>query len=359
MGKPGTQGRPKEGHPSGKLQLGIYWCASCGGCDIAVLDINEKILDVAALADIKLWPIALDFKYEDVRALPDKALDVSFINGALRNSEQVEIVELLRKKSKTVVAFGSCACWGGIPALANLFDRNQIFERVYGTSPSTVNPNRSVPALESRMPEGTLTLPTFYNTVYKLDDIIPVEYYLPGCPPPAELVAEAVDAIATGNLPPAGSVLAKEKALCDSCPRERAEKKVTTFRRVHEVQPDPDRCLLDQGIICCGPATRDGCGARCLEANMPCRGCFGPTPEAVEQGAKMLSAVGSIIEGRDEAEIKRVAAQVVDPAGTFYRFGLAASLLHRSYQERSLKEGVELDSRLDPTVVPTGKEAVT
>ena len=79
-----------------KLKFAIYWAASCGGCDVAILDINEKILDVAEIADIVLWPIALDFKYKDVEAMPDGSVDVCLFNGAVRNSEQVDIAKMLR-----------------------------------------------------------------------------------------------------------------------------------------------------------------------------------------------------------------------------------------------------------------------
>ncbi len=312
-----------------KLQFAFYWCASCGGCDVAVLDINEKILDVAEIADINMWPVAMDFKYEHIKKLEDGYLDVTFINGGVRNSEQMEIVSLLRRKSKAVVAFGSCACGGGIPALANLYSRAEIFERAYHTSPSTTNPERVFPSVETTVPEGKLSLPLFYNSVYKLDDIIPVEYYLPGCPPPPELIGKAVEAIANNQLPPPGSVIAGEKSLCDSCPRKRGEKKIKEFKSIWEAQPDAETCLLEQGIICLGPVTRDGCGARCINVNMPCRGCFGPTPEAVEQGSKMLGAVASVIDSKDEDEIRRIISKIPDPAGTFYRFYMSDSFLRK------------------------------
>ncbi|MCJ7630988.1 oxidoreductase, partial [Candidatus Bathyarchaeota archaeon] len=102
----------------GKLKFAFYWAASCGGCEIAVLDINEKILDVIGLADIVFWPVALDIKYKDVEAMPDKSIDVCFFNGAIRNSENEHMARLLREKAKTLVAFGSCANEGCVIGLA-------------------------------------------------------------------------------------------------------------------------------------------------------------------------------------------------------------------------------------------------
>ncbi|MCL6581683.1 MAG: oxidoreductase [Firmicutes bacterium] len=340
-----------------KLKLALYWAASCGGCEIAVLDVHEKILTLAEHADIVLWPVALDFKYKDVEALPDGSVDVCLFNGAIRNSEQKEIAELLRRKSKVMVAFGACACFGGIPALANLFDRQSIFERVYSTTPTTVNPAKLVPQTTLAVPQGDLHLPTFYNAVYKLDDIVPVEYYVPGCPPPPELIWQAVEAIVSGKLPPAGSTLAGERALCHSCKRKKEDKKVTAFHRVHEIIPDPEKCLLEQGIICSGPVTREGCGERCLNANMPCRGCFGPTPEALEHGASMLSAAATLVEGKEEERLAPILEDIVDPAGTFYRFTLASSLLR--IRDRALAAGTATAAAQADRASGKGEEAAS
>lgn len=310
-----------------KLKFAFYWNASCGGCEVAILDINEKILEVAALADILLWPVALDFKYHHIEALPDQHIDVSFINGAIRNSEQKEISELLRRKSKTVVAFGSCANLGGIPSLANLHNREAIFQRAYIETPSTDNPNAVFPQVRTNVAEGELELPLFLNHVYRLDQIIQVDYYMPGCPPTPKMIVEAVTAIASGNLPPAGTVFGGPSTVCDSCKRVKQEKKVRGFHRIHEIILDPERCMLEQGIICAGSATRDGCGTRCLNANMPCRGCFGPADGVTDQGAKLLSILSTVVDSNDLDEIEKMIEQIVDPVGYLYRFGMASSLL--------------------------------
>jgi F420-non-reducing hydrogenase small subunit len=312
-----------------RLKLALYWAASCGGCDVAVLDINEKILDVAALADIVFWPIALDFKYHHVEAMPDKAIDVCLFNGAIRNSEQEHIAKLLRAKSKVMVSFGACACFGGIPALANLTDRAAIMERVYIEAPSNENPARTLPQTKTMVAEGELDLPEFYNDVFPLAQVVPVEYFLPGCPPTVSLILKVVEALATNSLPPVGAVIASDKTLCDECERKKEEKKISRIYRTHEVIPDPERCLLEQGLLCMGPATRGGCGALCVKVNMPCRGCFGPPKGVVDQGAKLVSAVASIYQTNGDGEISEMVNEVVDPAGTFYRFGLADSMLKR------------------------------
>ena len=317
-----------------KLKLGLYWAASCGGCDVAVLDVNEKILDVAEMADIVFWPIALDFKYHHVKAMPDKDIDICLFNGAVRSSEQESIAKLLRAKSKTMVAFGSCACFGGIPALANFATRADIMERAYIEAPSNDNPDKVLPQIKTQVAEGELELPELYDTVLTLAQVVDVEYFVPGCPPPVPLILKVVEAIATNNLPPPGAVIASDKTLCDECDRKKEEKKISKIYRPHEIDPDPERCLLEQGILCMGPATRGGCGALCIKVNMPCRGCFGPPAGVVDQGAKMVSAVASIYQANGEEDIAQMVRDIVDPAGTFYRFGLSDSMLRRKRLQR-------------------------
>lgn len=316
-----------------KLNFAFYWGASCGGCEIAVLDINEKILEVGALANIVLWPVATDGKYSYIEAMADKSIDVTFFNGGIRNTEAEHIAKLLRQKSKVVVSFGACACLGGVPGLANQFDKESILKRAYETSESTAgsNPEKTRPQLKTNAKEGELTLPELFENVYPLDEIIDVDYYLPGCPPTVEWIAAAVDAIATNQLPPKGTVIGLDKTVCDQCPRVRKnERSIKKFYRPHEIFPEPEKCLLEQGIICCGPATRGGCKARCIDANMPCRGCYGPPPGVQDQGAKMLGACASLVDSNDEAEIEKIISDIKDPLGIFYQFSLPKSLLKRS-----------------------------
>jgi len=323
----------KEGKKK-KLQLAFYWAASCGGCEIAVLDIDEKILDVAAIADILFWPVAIDTKYKDVEAMNDNSIDVCFFNGAVRTEEQEHLAKLLRKKSKVLVAFGACAVSGGIPGLANVGNKKEVFDVAYLDNPSTDNKKKITPKTKVKVKEGTLTLPDFYDTVKSLDQTVDVDFYLPGCPPTPDMIMNAVNAIAENNLPPKGSVLAPMKSVCDECRFEKYEKKIKEIKRVYEVDELEDKCLLEQGIICLGPATRGGCDARCLDANMPCTGCGGPTPNSLDQGAKMISALASIlgIEGEEkmsDEEVQALIDQVVDPVGTFYKYALPTSLLKR------------------------------
>jgi F420-non-reducing hydrogenase small subunit len=320
-----------------KPKVAFYWCSSCGGCEEAIIDLNEEILDVTSAVDIVFWPVALDFKKKDVKAFKDGELAVCFINGAIRTDEQKEMVELLRRKSNLVIAFGSCAHIGGIPGLANFSNRDEIFDKVYKTTLSTDNTNGLLPQTKSEVDGCMLTLPEFWNTVNTLDQVIDVDYYLPGCAPPADLIMEGIKAILENELPERGAVLSPEKPLCDTCPRAESKPEKISVKKIvrpHETICDPEKCFLEEGLICFGPATRSGCGERCISANMPCRGCFGPVDGVEDQGARVLSAVASVLNVEDEEnltedEVQQLIDQINDPAGLFYMYSLPSSLLKR------------------------------
>lgn len=315
---------------SDKPKIGIYWCASCGGCEEAVVDLAEDILGLLEKVEILFWPVALDFKKADVAAMPDGHLAVTLLNGAIRTSEQEEMARLLRRKSQLLIAYGACAQMGGIPALANQFSREQILRWVYEEAPTVQREGARRPMLEFKEQGRTVHLPELRNQVRALDQVVEVDYYIPGCPPTPSMTQSAIGAILEGKLPPKGSVLAPDMALCGECPRKASKPTdvgFAEFKRPHQVLLDPAVCFLAQGVVCMGPATRGGCAAQCTLGNMPCTGCFGPTSRVRDQGAKMLSSLCSNVASKDETEIDRILEGVPDPVGTFYRYGLAKSLL--------------------------------
>ncbi len=315
-----------------KLKMAVYWGAACGGCCVSVLDVHEKIYDVIAAADLVFWPLALDVKYADGEKMPDGYIDVTLFNGAIRNTENELMAVLLRQKSKLLIAYGSCAHLGGIPGLANFSSLEELEDRVYKTTETTINPEGILPKPRFDTPTAVLDLPMMYESVRTLHDVICVDYSLPGCPPQTERLVEVFMALATGaELPAKGTVIgANEKGICDECSRKKTDnKRIDRFYRPWEVEDDGETCFLEQGIICMGPATRGGCGYRCIEGGAPCRGCYGPTADAPDPGAKMMSAIATMVNSNDPEKIEEIINQVVDPGGTFYRFSLPSSIISR------------------------------
>jgi len=315
-----------------KPKVAFYWCASCGGCEETVVDLAEDILGVVEKVDLVLWPVALDFKYHHLEAMPDRSITATLLNGAIRSTEQEEMARLLRRKSQFLLAYGSCAVSGGIPGLANQFPLEQVLRFNYEEAPTLLNEAKTRPQTHFAESGRDVTLPALHQMVRALDQVVEVDYYVPGCPPTPNITRAALGALLEGKLPPKGSVLAPDIALCDECPRKKskpANLSFAEFKRPHQLLVDPAVCLLAQGVVCQGPGTRGGCGAQCPGGNMPCTGCFGPTSRVHDQGLKILSSLCANVEAKDEPGIVKTLDGIPDPVGTFYRYGLAKSLLRR------------------------------
>ena len=292
------------------VKVAQEWFAICGGCEVTILDVGEPLLDLLPALEFVHMPVLMDHKLYGQTGEKSQAeipeADVGIITGGIRNEENKLLAEEMRRKVNTLIAMGSCACFGGIPALGNQYVVGDIYNRVYRGTPTTDasdTPNDGVPALTDR--------------VYALDEVIKVDLKLPGCPTTSELFATAVTSLLSGK-----PITLSEKSVCDECPTIRAKKAISTIRRPLESadgvgQPlDQVRCLMEQGFLCQGPATRGGCGGsdgtpRCIRAYMPCRGCFGPVREGANPMVDMMTALSSI--GLD-------AKLIPDRAATFNRF---------------------------------------
>ena len=297
-----------------KAKVATMWLGGCSGCHIAITDIHEALLDVLELAEFEFSPVLMDTKYDEV---PDD-IDVILIEGGIRNEENRELAKMLREKAKFVIAYGTCAVYGGIPGLGNLSTPEELEEEAYINSASTYNeegiiPSEDVPHLESR--------------VRPLSDVIDVYLALPGCPPRSDVVAEAILALLKGE-----EITLPTTNLCEVCPREKPPEGLAMDKIVRQPElgrPEPELCLVAQGLVCMGPATISLCGAECPSIGIPCRGCYGPTGKVLDQGAKMISAIASDfgVEKDKEVEPEEVANELDDIVGTFYTFTLPAALV--------------------------------
>jgi len=323
---------------SSKPKLSMYWASSCGGCEISLVNLHEKILDVDNHFEFVFCPCLLDTKKKDVEAMPDGSIAITFFNGAIRTEENEEMAQLLRRKSQLLIAFGACSWQGGIPALSNFHSKDAHFETIYLHGPTLDNPSGVVPQTRTKVPEGTLHLPAFFERVKALEEVAAVDYFMPGCPPESNQIWKVIEAVINGcPLPAKGSVIgAGTSSVCDECSRIKGDKTIKKFRRTYEIIPDPQTCLLEQGIVCMGIATRDGCGALCPQVNMPCIGCYGPPEGVHDQGAKMIGALGSILDLGEykglspqqlAEKVDAILSSIPDAAGTYYKFGAAGSIL--------------------------------
>ncbi len=298
-------------------RLAEEWFAICGGCEVTILDIGEPLLDVLKQVQIVHMPVLMDHKLfgqtGERKEMEIPEAEVGIIAGGIRSEEHKKLAQEMRKKCKTLIALGSCACFGGVPALANQYNTQEVLEKVYRDSVTTDPdgiPSEQIPALTDR--------------VYAVHEVAKVDVALPGCPTTPEMVAGALLALLEGK-----TFALSGKSVCDECPTQREKKAVSLLKRRFEPpaftpgRPLSEmRCLMEQGFLCLGPATRGGCGGsdgvpRCIRAYMPCEGCFGPLSEKANPMVDMMGALSSI--GLDPK-------QIPDRAATFNRFAGAGRL---------------------------------
>ena len=293
------------------VRVAEEWLSTCGGCEVTVLDLGEALLDLLPKLEFVHMPVLMDHKYYgqtgDKTALEIPEADVGIISGSIRTEENKEIAQEMRRKCNTLIAIGSCANFGGIPALGNMYTVEQICDLVYRESEST-------DASENQ----TVDIPALTDRVYSVSEVVEVDVGLPGCPTTPELVAEALTSLLEGK-----PFSLTERSVCDDCPVKREKKAITNIKRpLEKVEFTPGqkfeeiRCYMEQGYLCQGSATRSGCGGadkipRCIKAYMTCRGCFGPIRAGANPMVDMMGALSSI--GLDPKQIE-------DRMATFNRF---------------------------------------
>jgi F420-non-reducing hydrogenase small subunit len=303
-----------------KAKIATMWLSGCSGCHLSIADVHEAILDVMELADFEFSPVLMDVKYDEV---PDD-LDAIIIEGGIRNDENRELAEMLREKAKIVIAYGVCACYGGPQGIGNLFTKDEIIEEAYKNSASTINPEGIIPSED---------IPHLESRVRPLAEAIDVDLSIPGCPCKSDIAAQAILALLKGE-----PIELPNTNLCEVCPREKPPEGMAMDKIIRQFElgePEPDLCLVPQGLICMGPSTISLCGAECPSIAIQCRGCYGPTSKVVDQGAKMISAIASDfgVERDKIVDPEEVAEQIDDIVGTFYQFTLASALVPMKVQK--------------------------
>jgi F420-non-reducing hydrogenase small subunit len=327
-----------------KPKLAMYWAASCGGCEISVVNTHEFILELDQHFNFFFCPCLLDAKRADLEALDDNEIALTLFNGALRTEENLEMARLLRKKSEILIAFGSCATTGGIPALANQRTLSELCNTVYTDAPG-LDAAGGQPAITSIYEGFELSLPPLLPKVQTLADQVAVDYFMPGCPPEPEQIVAVLQHLISGQpLPPRGAWLGcSQRAVCDECPREKRDHPVAALVRPGSRLPEPGWCLLEQGFVCLGSATRGGCKGLCPSVNMPCSGCYGPVDLVRDPGTTSLVSVTAVLapsetRGSSDAEIqlqqKQSLLAVPDPLGSFYRYTLSKSRLQNAGEQQ-------------------------
>jgi len=168
-----------------KPKISTDWMAGCAGCHMSLLDMDERIALVAELADLRSTPIT-DLKHPD-----ESGVDVGVLEGGINNSSNEEVAHLMRSRCKILVALGDCAVFGGVPAMRNFFTIEESLRRAYVETEST-DESGKIPS------DPELAVPT---KVRALSEVVPVDVFVPGCPPDADTIFYVLSELAQGRMP--------------------------------------------------------------------------------------------------------------------------------------------------------------
>ncbi len=165
-----------------KIRLATVWLGGCSGCHMSFLDLDEKLIDLAGLVELVYSPIA------DVKEFP-KNVDVALVEGAVANVDHLELAEQIRERSKLVISFGDCAVTGNVTSLRNKLNVDDLLTEVYKAGPGAVPLGL----------DSDKIMPALIDRVVPLHQVIPVDAFIPGCPPDRDRIWAAVSALIAGE----------------------------------------------------------------------------------------------------------------------------------------------------------------
>ncbi len=259
-----------------RWSISLVSLSTCGGCAAALLADANTMNDFLHLGDIVYCPMLMDERDRE-------KIDIAIVDGVVRVKEDVQKLLDTRARARYLIALGTCSVLGGVPALANQFELEDLLETSYG---QTHNPLSYYLSGKSGIDQSIyqdrgLSL---LRRSGRLDDFVRVDYYLPGCPPNPVLLVELLKEIGGQK-----SSLKTPKIICAECSKKPTKTHPKSFQLFPDSPPPEDTCLASAGIPCMGFLTRGGCEAACPRAGLPCWGCRGPSASAfrkMEQGER-------------------------------------------------------------------------
>jgi F420-non-reducing hydrogenase small subunit len=288
-----------------KVRLNTDWLSCCGGCHVAIVDVHEKILNVLEAIEIQHCPVLTD-----VKSYPEA--EVGILTGAIRTAHDRHVAEEMRRKCKAVIAFGTCAVYGGLPGAALAHSREDIMRQVYTDNPTTVTsicPDKEISELE--------------KMVTPIDEAIDVDLYLPGCPPHPYFIFDALTALVENR-----GLNAKQETVCAKCRRHMKKTDVSEIREDHDGIPDNKTCFLSQGYICLGSVTLDRCLAPCPNQGITCTGCAGPTMQILTEPTRDIrTEISDRMSRLTKIEPAIIKTRMEESAKTHYAYAMATKMI--------------------------------
>ena len=262
----------------------------CAGCISSFINADEELYNLLQRGvEVVYSPTFVDTK-------EIKRVDIAIIEGGVKSDEDEELLREVRAKCDTLIALGICATHGGITSLGNVLSLSKILEKEY---PGVIRSS----------------LPKMRQMIYPICSFVDVEYYIPGCPPMPFRIMETITSILKGEKPQRST-----KIVCSECPRKILPVKPSHLLQIYEKESDSSTCLLNQGFVCLGSLTRNGCGAPCPQVGFTCFGCRGPSDALLYRSTDLYNVLVDIISRRTGIESSVVRKELYQNPFIFHTF---------------------------------------
>jgi F420-non-reducing hydrogenase small subunit len=291
---------------AGKARIAVEWLSGCSGCELGIVDLHEKLLEVLDEIELVRIPILMDTK-EYVPA------DVGLITGSIRTDHDVHAAHAMRKACKAIVAFGTCPVYGGPHSSAYPHSTEELLANSYRNNPSTTT---------STVPDQ---VPKLLDGNRPLDSEIEVDLYIPGCPPHAAYIFEGLISVLRGR-----PAKIERRNVCFNCTRRMVKTEVSSLRRAYEGSYDPTLCFLSQGCLCFGSVTLDRCLAPCMQVGVPCFSCGGPSESIILEPQKdVRSEVALRMSHLTKIPHADIEAEIEHQAKTHFAYAMASPVFRQ------------------------------
>lgn len=289
-----------------KARVSIEWLSGCSGCELGIVDLHEKLLQVLDEIELVRMPILMDTK-EYVEA------EIGMLTGSIRTEHDVHAAREMRRTCKAIVAFGTCPVYGGPHSSAYPHSTDELLDGAYRKNASTKGD--TVPS----------DVPRLLPRNRPLDSEIQVDLYIPGCPPDPTYIFEGLLSVVRGRPTTIG-----RRSVCFHCNRKMVKTATSELRRAFDGHFDPELCFLSQGCLCFGSVTLDRCLAPCMKVGVPCFSCGGPSePIILEPQKDVRTEVATRMSHLTRIPYEKIVEEIEHQAKTHFAYAMASPVFQQ------------------------------
>ena len=287
------------------VTINTEWLSDCSGCHVAIVDMHEKLLNVLEAIEILHCPVLTDIK-------DYPKANIGLVSGAIRTEHDRHAAEEMGKSCDVIIAWGSCAVYGGIAGAGIVHSKEEIFDAVYGNNKTTISHN-----------SPTTGISPFEKLVTPIDEVINVDLYLPGCPPHPAFIFDALLSLLEGRAPKA-----TKESVCSHCNRTMVHTEVDKIKKNFEGVAEKESCFLSQGYICLGSVTLDRCMSPCPTNGMMCTGCAGATMQVLtEPNRDIRTEIADRMSKITKISRNEIISEIEYSAKSHYSYTMASKMI--------------------------------